>query len=419
MAIPKKAVFCGVVGNILEAYDFLLFGVFASILSKEFFPPSDHSLMMTLAVFAGGFIFRPLGGLLLGTIGDYYGRKKALLISTSMMSLSTVLMGCLPSYEQIGIVATILVIVCRMIQGISVGGEYNGAAIFVVENSPQKYKGFLGSLVSTSSFVGSLLALGVTQIISLPGMPTWGWRLAFWSGLVIGILSLYVRLKIIESPEFLQYLQQKSQTCLTFVGLFKAHYFSILLVMFIAALSGSLSYTFFTYINLYLRDILNLESDLSFYYSSLSLITFLFFIPIMGKVSDKLGYERLMKMGAVATCFCSYAFYEILQGGENAKIVFCILLFGLSASCFIAPSNAFMNRLFPTQARYRGIALGFNVGMAFFGGTTPVINIYLIEKTQSFSSPSLYLIFCGFLGFLGVGLYRGFTKSHLIKAPSN
>jgi MHS family proline/betaine transporter-like MFS transporter len=400
MKLPWKIVFCGFIGNVLEAYDFLLFGIFAGIIAKTFMPPSDNDLLMTLAIFASGFVMRPIGGLVMGSIGDHFGRKKALYLSAALMSLSTIFMGSLPSYEYWGILSTILLILCRLLQGFSVGGEYSGALIFVIEHTPKKHAALAGSLITTSSFFGAFLATGVAYLVTRPFMPEWGWRVAFWLGIFMGILSFYIRLKLLDTPHFLAFLKDKSKETLSLSKMVRTYAPNLLATIGIGALNGLLGYTFFTYLNIYFKNVLNIPATLALQYNTFGLIVFLLSLPIIGWIADKLSPLRVMTIGAACVFLFAFPFYILLNAAQPLYVMMIILVFGLSSSAFIGPSNAVMNDLFPVAVRYRGVSIGFNLGMTIFGGTAPAINTYLIGNTGSLTAPSLYIVLCGLIGFV-------------------
>ncbi len=400
MKLPWKVIFCGIISNVLEAYDFLLYGMFSHIIAQLFFPDSKYALIMTLTVFATGFVFRPFGALVLGSIGDYFGRKRALLISAFLMSIPTVLIGCLPTFDQIGLFAPILLIICRLLQGFSVGGEYNGASIFVIEHTSPAYSGFVGSFIATSSTIGSLLALGAALLFTNSLMPEWSWRIPFFLGIFMGILGIYIRMMILESPEFKKYVDSKEHVKASFKSMITQYYKQIICVIGIGGLNGVLGYTFFTYLNVYFKTVINMPFENSLMFVSVGLATLLIATPLSGFLSDKIGHGKQMAFGSLSLCLYSYPFYEALQSSHDYVVIGGIMIAGCLSACFIGPSNAFMNQLFPVYTRYRGVALGFGAGMAIFGGTTPVFNTLLIQQTENLGAPAIYVFICSLFGFL-------------------
>ena len=232
-------------GTALEFYDFALYGAIASNLSHLFFPADNPliSLILSYGVFAISFIARPLGSIVFGKIGDKFGRKKAFGLSILYMSLPTVLIGCLPVYDSIGVMAPLLLILLRLMQGICTGGEFNGAYIYALEHYPNR-GGFTGSIISTSVVFGMLLALIAVTIINKPGMPEWAWRIPFLFGGVIGFFGYYIRNKLGETPEFQECMKEVSAKKETQTG-FSKSYDKILLTFAIGAVTGCLFYTQF------------------------------------------------------------------------------------------------------------------------------------------------------------------------------
>lgn len=419
MKISWKVILCGVISNIAEAYEFLLYGVFAPVLTAYFFPPSDYSFLVVMAVFAGGFLARPLGAIFIGWLGDFAGRKKALLLSTFLMAIATMVMGSLPSYADYGLIVTVAIILCRFLQGFSVGGEYIGATIFVIEHSPSSRGGLVGSFVVMSSFLGALLAMGVAYIVTLPIFPDWGWRIAFWAASLVSLFGFYVRAKIMDSPEFLQYIKHRQKNDDRTLDLLKKYSIPILITLGIAAVNGCLGYTFFTYYNIYFQTVLDLPANLCLLYSSFGILLTLSLMPLFGHLGDKFGPEKLMFLAAIGIMVCSYPLFLLLPQLSSFAVMSALALFSIVSSGYIGPCNIVMARLFPVGIRYRGMAFAFNVGMLAFGGTGPMINTYLIETTQNISAPGFYLAFCGLLGFLSIVgvMYQQRKLPHILPNP--
>jgi len=206
----KKAILAAMIGNALEYYDVMLYGFFAAALAPLFFPTTNHfvSITASLGTFAAGFLMRPLGGILFGHLGDRYGRRMALAFSILLVTVPTLTIGLLPTYEYIGIAAPIILVVCRLLQGLCVGGEYSGAAIFVIEHSKKKQEAFAGSVLCATGFLGGFLGTILGLICTLPYMPTWSWRIPFLIGSIIGLIGYYIRTQVDESPAYSQAMKR-------------------------------------------------------------------------------------------------------------------------------------------------------------------------------------------------------------------
>ena len=408
MNSKSRIILASVLGNALELYDFSLYGIFAPLFATLFFPTGNPTvaLLASLMTFAVGFFMRPLGGILFGHLGDRYGRKRALSLSIIFMALPTCIIGCLPTYDQIGLCAPLSLLFCRLLQGLCAGGEYNGASIFIIEHLGKAQSGLAGSLISTSGAIGSLIAMMLGALFLHSDLPSWTWRLPFFIGAVLAFIGFYIRRTLEESPEFLQSRAQKStQQSSRFQPLlcaFRDSPLSIARAFAVGAFANVLANTLVVYLNVYLTKVVGLSIVHSMLFNSIGLFVVIFMIPVMGWLSDRIGYNIVMKWGALLVMSGIYPLFLLLNAGTSGTIFFVQIFLALFMSLFLAPSNAFMNGLFPTSTRYSGIAFGYCLGMAMMGGTMPVISTYLIAITHNVMAPAYYLIFCGFIGFLSV-----------------
>ena len=403
--INKKIILSAIIGNGLEFYDFALFGAFSLTFSQLFFTGDKiSSLLSTLSLFALAFFVRPLGSIFFGYLGDVFGRKKALSYSIIFMGVFTFLIGCLPVYNDVGYLAPLLLLCCRLGQGFCLGGENNGSAIFLLEHM-KKRKGFAGALILTGGAVGTILATFFSVLANLSFMPVWSWRVPFLLGILIGLLGTYIRRSIEETPEFLAVQEQKERTApLPFV--LKNYTRPFLCAMGIGGVNGVLAYTLVVYISVYLNTVVKYPLTNSLLYSCIGLIIFGSLSPLVGHIADKVGERKVMFTSCVLTiCLSPFIFY-LLQQQTVLSISMAILIAAVTMSTFNAPSNALLQRLFPTKVRYTGIALGYAVGIALLGGTQPLICTYLIETTQNPFSPAFYLIFAAFVGMTALFFSR-------------
>lgn len=408
----KKAVFSAIIGNGLEFYDFALFGAFSLTFSRLFFTGDKIiSLLSTLSIFAVAFFVRPLGSVFFGYLGDRFGRKKALSYSIIFMGIFTFLIGCLPIYSDVGYLAPLLLLCCRLGQGFCLGGENNGSAIFLLEHL-KKGKGYAGALILTGGAIGTILATLFSAIINLSFMPEWAWRLPFLLGIFIGLLGLYIRRSIEETPEFLNSEKKKKETApLLFV--LKNYPKSFLCAIGIGGVNGVLAYTLVVYINVYLTTVVKYPLANALLYSCLGLTIFGSLSPFVGRLADKIGERKIMACAcAMALIFPTCIFY-LLQQQSFLFIFIAIVMAAVMMSAFNAPTNALLQRFFPTEVRYTGIALGYAIGVALLGGTQPLICTYLIEATQNPYSPTFYLMFAACIGSLALYFSRKTTDASL------
>lgn len=406
---PRKIVTASMIGNILEYYDFTLFGFLSPLLAPLFFPAFDPltSLIAALATYGVGYFMRPLGAAFFGYVGDKYGRKRALSFSIILMSIPTVLIAFLPTYEQIGILAPIILILLRLLQGFCTGGEYNGAGIYVVENVNIKKIGFFGSLITISSAIGGLSANMVSSIVTLPLMPTWGWRLAFLAGGIIGAIGLYMRKKLPDNS--LQEIRS-SKEAQTKVPLYQAitqHSRSMICTIGIAAFSGAMYNISFSYTSVFLSTHAEWHLSDSLFLMSLGTIVYILTVPCVGFLADRFGNKRVMLTGALATLVCIYPLFLMLLSAKTLYQALVVqVCLALLAAWFQAPMNAYMAKLFPVKVRYSGLALSYNIGIALFGGTTPMICSILIRWTGQQIMPAFYIILISLIGIGAVCLSK-------------
>lgn len=410
MSNKKKVIIASVLGNALELYDFSLYGIFAPLFATLFFPTGNPTvaLLASLATFAVGFLMRPLGGILFGYLGDRFGRKNALSISIMLMALPTLIISFLPTYAQIGILAPILLLLCRLLQGLCAGGEYTGASIFIIEHLGKSRRGLAGSLISASGAIGSLIAMLLGAALLQPGLPEWSWRIPFLMGAFLALIGFYIRRSLQESPEFTELLvQQVPSSGAPLLVAFQKYPISILRAFAIGAFANVLANTLVVYLNVYLTKVVGISISHSMFFNSIGLLVVIFMIPFMGWLSDKIGQSTLMRLGACLVFVSVYPLFSLLKSGLGENIIGVQIFLAVIMSLFLGPSNAFMNRLFPASTRYSGIAFGYCLGMAMMGGTMPLISTYLIEITHTMMAPAYYLMICSFMGFLAVYEKKG------------
>jgi MHS family proline/betaine transporter-like MFS transporter len=401
-----RTVVAGAVGNVLEWYDFGLFGFFAPVIAREFLPAEDRlaSLVGTFGVFATGFLMRPLGGVLFGYVGDRLGRKLALELSVLLMAGSTTLLGLLPTHASIGVAAPLLLMLSRLLQGLSVGGEYIGSMSFLAEHAPPGRRGFLGSWSSFSVVLGSLLGSGAaalcTGLLSESQLAAWGWRVPFLCGLLIGLAGFWLRLGVAESPSFLNLRKTGRVAANPVSESVRNDRGAIATTLGLTAFMAVGFYLPFVWLPTWLSQINRppLPESEALTANTIALVALLLLTPLTALVSDRVGRRPLFLAAALGYALLSYPAFVRMSDGTFTAAVLGGLAFAACSSLFSGCMAATLVELFPTRTRYTGVAIGYNVGQTLLGGTAPLIGTALIDLTENFLAPAFYLIGCAAVG---------------------
>ena len=364
-------------GNALEWFDISVYAYFAVYLSKAFFPTQDSttSLLLTFGTFALTFLARPVGGILLGTYADRYGRKASLLLSIVMMTFGTLAVACMPTFAQIGVLAPLLIIVARLVQGFSAGGEFGSSTAFLVEHMPGK-RGFVASWQfasqGMSSFLGAGFGLLLSSTLSEADMQSWGWRVPFLFGVLIGPVGLYIRSKIDDAtaPP-----ADKNDTPVR--NVFKEQKLRVLLAVGVIATATSVNYLII-YMPTYVVKALHLSPVIGYLAAFAVGIAGMLFNPVAGVISDRVGRTRYMIIMNVLLLLAIFPVYLVLAGKPSgAIIVLAVLLLGSLKALYLGASAALMSELFPASTRATGLGLSYNIGVTAFGGSGPAIATFL------------------------------------------
>ncbi|MGR8935346.1 MAG: MFS transporter [Gammaproteobacteria bacterium] len=404
----KTNIVAGVIGNILEWYDFAVFGFLAPVMSPLFFPADDPlaGLIKTYGIFAAGYLMRPLGGIVFGQIGDRLGRKKALQLSIMMMAIPTVLVGVLPTHQQLGAGAPLLLIVLRLLQGISVGGELIGSVSYLVETAPNDRRGLHGSWSLFSAVGGILLGSGVVAILvnvlDHQSMQLWGWRLPFLSGILILVIGAWLRKGLAESPEFL-----KAKAAGTIQGnpmaeVLKEMPLRVLQLSMIILLFGTSFYILFVWMPTYLSKIVTPPVEHALWVNTVAMTLLIAVIPVAGLLSDKFGRKKVLFTATFLLGILVYPLFMLIDQGDMKAALIAQLVFATLVGSIQGPVPALMVEMFPTRSRYSAIGLGYNLTLAVFGGTSPLVCTWIIRETGDLASPAVYLLILAVVSFIGL-----------------
>jgi len=415
----RRVILSCMVGNALEWYDFALYGYFATTIGSLFFPKFSTfaSLIATFGIFAAGFIMRPLGGVIFGHIGDKIGRKNALLWSIYLMAIPTTLIGLLPTYEQVGWLAPLFLTLIRLAQGLSMGGEFTGSMIFVVEHAKTGNRGLYGSWVVFSLLlgilIGSTVATSTCYFLSKEQLLDWGWRIPFILSIVGGFAGSVMRRMVHEPEQFVQAKKLHKEHSTPVVELFHRHLKTILYVVTIELTLSVGFYLIVTFINNFLTALLEFDMVTSLMMTTLSMIAMGIAIPLAGRVSDIIGRKPVLISGALAFTFFAYPLFTALEGSFTSALCAQISL-SFIMGVFFAPIPATLVELFPMSVRYSGLSISHSISMALFGGSAPLIATYLIQLTNNNAAPAIYLGGTSLIGAIALLFLKDRFKSELI-----
>lgn len=394
----RKAITAGVIGNVLEWYDFGVYGYLVPTISALFFPGGDPtvSLLQTFAVFGVGFVMRPVGSILFGIYGDKYGRRKALSAVIFVMALATFAMGLLPTYAQAGILAPALLVVVRLFQGLSVGGEFGGSTAYIVEFAPAGRRGFLGSFqlvgVAGGFLLGSLTAALFISALPEADRLSWGWRLPFLFGIAVGIVGAYLRWRIKDTPKFTEIEEQGAVAKAPLTEALRDHPWETFLGFGTTLHNTVAYYIALIYMGSYMVTVAKLPQKTVLWIGTFCLAVFVALLPLMGWLSDKVGRRPLLIFSCVAYVVLGYPFFLLASYGTVLTAVLAQLLMVVLYAPYAGTCPSFYTEIFPTRVRYTALSVGYNIAVAIFGGFAPFIATFLVRETGSVYAPAFYVI---------------------------
>lgn len=418
-ATLKKAVSAAALGNAMEWFDFGVFSLVAIAIGHNFFPSESKSiqLLSAFAVFAVAFFARPLGGFVFGPLGDRIGRKQVLALTMIMMAISTFCIGLIPSFSAIGIWAPILLIAMRLVQGFSAGGEYGGAATFVAEYSPDRKRGFMGSWLEVGTFAGFILAsltvTGVTYCTGEDAMNDWAWRIPFFIAGPLGLIGLYLRTRLEETPAFAEHAEKEKQekresdVGSKFGKMFGQYWKQMLICIGLVLLMNVSTYLLTTVMPSYMQShVPGIGATFSSLAMTIVMCSMLILLPIMGLLTDRIGRKPLIIIGCLITLLLAVPLLRLIQTGDHVMIYAGLLGFALIQSCFSSAMPSKLPSLFPTSVRYGALAIAYNISVALFAGPTPGMNTWLIEATGNIDVPAYYWMAAAVIGLITIILTR-------------
>ncbi len=415
----RKVISAAALGNFVEWFDFAVYGFLATTIANLFFPGSDTSLALlkTFGVFAVAFAMRPLGGLVFGVLGDKTGRRAILSVTILLMASATTLIGLLPTYASIGIMAPILLTLLRCIQGFSAGGEYAGAVAYVMEHAPRHRRGWYGSFIPVSTFTAfasaALIAFSMENLLSAEAMAAWGWRVPFLAAAPLGIIGLYLRWRMDETPAFQAIAAEAAGHAHSPLSETLRHQGAAMarLGAFIALTALSF-YTFTTYFATFLQVAGGLTRPQALLVSTVALVFSAAACPLAGLFTDRIGRRRTIAFVGAWTLVAVLPAFWLASSGSVLNAIGGVLLLAVGALICNVVTAALLSETFSTRNRYTASAFTYNVSYTVFGGTAPLLATWLIATTGSPLSPAFYLMAIAVLAMAGgLALPETYRKS--------
>lgn len=394
----RRVITAAAIGSFVENYDFAVYGYVAPIIATLFFAGGDPTaaLLATLATFATAYLVRPIGGLVFGHVGDRFGRRGSLAVALVGMAIATFLIGVLPTYAAIGVGATALLVLARLVQGLAAGGEIPGAATYVAEHSPRRRRGLNTSLMQLAVVAGALFgSLEVALLTSALGpetMAAWGWRIPFLVALPLGAIGLYVRLRLEDSPEFRQLSENRSVEKLPVATLFRTQKRALVQGFAVAVGYFAGYYVVYIYLPTYLERSVGVARSVASLSTTLTLTSALFVIPVAGLLADRLGRRVVVIGGAVAMGVLAVPMFALVGTGSTAAVIAGQMILGVPVAVLIGASLVVLTELFSTEVRVTGGGVAINVAAVTFGGTAPLICAALVAGTGDLLAPAYYLV---------------------------
>ncbi|MEN0138849.1 MAG: MFS transporter [Rhodococcus sp. (in: high G+C Gram-positive bacteria)] len=411
------------IGNFMEWFDFAVYGFFATIIGRLFFPESTAlvSLLASLSVFAVGFLMRPLGGLILGPIGDKHGRKTALVLSVLLMGGATTIMGVLPTYATVGVVAPVLLLILRCIQGVAAGGEWSGSAAYLLESAPNNRRGVYASLISGTAalaFVaGSLFALWLNNSLDAAQLDAWGWRIPFLLAAPMSLIGLFIRMRLGDTPVFEALKAERDVADAPLKAAGTKNLKPVLITFALSAVSGLGIYFLATYINNYLSVTAGLSRPDALLLSVIGLSLYMLMCPVAGALSDRYGRRIVNLTGTAGFVVLTIPAFMLLSTGSSVPIVVGLALFGVCQALCSVTNVALLVELFPASTRSSGSALGYNLGLALIAGPGPLVAAALVASTSNPVSPAWYVVAVALPALLAIAKWMPETyKSNLTES---
>lgn len=434
-SMVRRAVKAASLGNAMEWFDFGIYSYLAVTIGHVFFPPGNETvqLLSSFATFAASFLVRPLGGMVFGPMGDRIGRKKVLALTMILMAVGTFCIGLIPSYATIGFWAPVLLLLFRLVQGFSTGGEYGGASTFIAEYAPDRRRGFWGSFLELGTLAGYVAAAGLVTVLTVllgdQGMEDWGWRVPFLVAGPIGFVGLYLRLKLDETPAFKRLEEESSHRSAAasshvepsatadLKDIFRTQWPTLVLCVCLVGAYNVTDYMLLSYMPTYLSDEMGYSETHGLLFLIGTMVVLMLIINQVGRLNDRYGRKPLLMAGMLGFLLLSAPAFLLVKQGGFLAVAAGMLMLGLSLVCLLGTMSAALPALFPTPVRYGSLAVGYNLSASLFGGTTPLVITALISVTGSDMMPAYYSMAAALVGVVSVACMKETARRPLDGSP--
>jgi len=414
----RRTIVAGVSGNVMEWYDFAIYGYFAATIGMHFFPGEDAvaSLIASYGAFAAGFISRPLGGIIFGHIGDRFGRKKVLSWSVILMGLATFAIGLLPGYDQIGLAAPVLLVILRIFQGLSVGGEYSGSVTFLVEHAPTHRRAYLTSWIGAGANGGFLIGSGAAALMATvfdtSVLQDWAWRLPFLFGIVIAVGGLWLRRHVEEPP-----VDDDAEELegLPFIAAVRHEWRGMLQVMGLALSVNVAFYVMFVYAATFLQENMHVSTKDAMDISTACLVVMVAVSPLSGWIADRWGRKPVLLLGVGALLVLSYPLFGLMHHSNLTLVFVGQCGFAIVIGWIYGANPALQSELLSRKVRVSALSVSYNITLALFGGTAPIVAAYLVARTADDYTPAYYIMGLAVISLVAVVTARE-TRGQPLKA---
>lgn len=393
----RRVISSAATGQFIEWYDFVVYAYSAVVISQLFFPTESAvaALLSTFAVYAVGFVMRPVGGIFFGHLGDKYGRKNVLAAVLLAMGAATMAIGLLPTYETIGVLAPILLVVFRLTQGLSAGAEAMGSNALVAEHAPAHrrglFVGFAYSFANLPAIFAALLILGLNSTFGADAYESWAWRVPFIVGGIISLFALYIRSQVKESPQFEKVVEENQTHGAPSLAVIREHRSALAYTFTVATLSGLGFYTLTGYFVSYLTVTVGISSNQALISNSIAVLIAFVMTGVAGGWSDKFGRRNVLATGAGLSAIAAIPAYQLATHGGFAGAITGQALLAFCLGVFFGPVGIALLENFPAAVRSSGAAIGYNLAYVVFGGTAPLVSTWLVEQTGSLLAPAVYM----------------------------